>query len=192
MSNPKSLFAEKVDVFLQLVDGFHPIAPDDLVYYQKALSAIQAALVDVDEPTLRVARTTGGTTYGPKGGNTTVRERLDTVFDKNGGLNDIAFATGTGQIGQLTSQTRELGFGIPFGKTLSSTRYAVLFQAVMDDVDGNGDYSVNSPSAWWVTGRLTDQVFLQGMAMSGNDFITSMTDEFRYSMLAIGEKASYA
>ena len=179
-----ALFPKSLDVFLTLIDGFHPIAAVDRQLIGDAIQAIQTALGT------GVNRTAGSTTYGPKGGNTSVAARIAAFLDPDGGLKDIAFVTGSSAVGEWTDQGGAAGKVIDFGKTLSASDYSVLMTFETDA--GGSSWSTAVPCLWHVGLRGTDTVAIKARGVAGDLLYAADQTTVRYACLAIGAQAYYA
>ena len=189
----KIRFPRELDVFMPILDAVTPISPTDLNLYQLAIRQIQIVLgADISD-------TSPSTTYGPKGGNTDLTERLDAFLDPDGGLHDIAFVTGETPLGHFSPDGT--GAVIPFGKKINgassgSTGYTVLFEAQTVD-DGAGIWARDkTPSLWWVVTRFQDSCLIKGVTMEGqvgfNTLpLTSASNQVKWCALIIGNEATY-
>lgn len=177
-----SLFPKSLDVFMTLVDGFHPITAADRQLLQDSLRAIQDALG------AGVSRTTASTTYGPKGGNLDVATRLSKFLDPDGGLKDIAFVTGSTTFGDWTDAYS--GHTVGFGKTLAAGDYTVLLTFQHDS--GDSFWSPLSPCMWHVAFRNTSSVTIKARDMVGqNSIAPTDSTPIKFGLLAIGAQAYY-
>lgn len=171
---------------MPIVDGWTPITVEDLNVYGATLRRISEILgAGPNGPT------SGSTVFGPKGSNADVADRLNEFLEKDGRLVDIAFVTGTAQLGDF-SELRN-GIRIGFGKTLSragegSDSYAILFDAMIPDIV-SGSWNVLVPCQWWTSLRLKDSVEIIARDMNGNTIAIADSTAVKYSLLVIGEKA---
>jgi hypothetical protein len=182
MGPTHSAYPTNLDVFLPLLDGLHPIGSDDLNLIHEALENIESTLG---------YGPTDGVTSGPKAGNASVRERLDTFLEDYGGLRDVAFVTGTAALGQFCD-LEPAGFFVGFGKSLSSQDYTVLFTALQGEKEGTA-WSRYTPAIVWISpnGRTPNGVFLQAMAANGERFVKTDDRTVTFAVLAFGPKATY-
>ena len=184
------IFPNGLDVFVPLLDGYHPITAGDINERLTAIERIQQAL----------GWGTIDNVAGPKGNYTDVATRLSSIFETDGGLKDIAFVTGSTHMGRWSEDyltqgnPRDRGMYIPFGKTItggtmSSGGYAVLFSTMVQD--GMGER--NFPGIWWVVNRNPEGVTIGGRRPWGaNRGHIGPWEETQilYSVLAIGPLAT--
>jgi len=184
------IFPNGLDVFVPLLDGYHPITADDLNERQRTIEKIQQAL----------GWGTIDGAVGPKGPSSTVAARLGSMFEADGGMKDIAFVTGTVAIGRfsedlLTDPSPKLrGLYIPFGKTITggtmgSSGYAVLFSSMVKD----GGSERNYPGIWYVANRDAAGVTIGAKKPTGPNrgkIEKGEETQIIYSLLAIGPGAA--
>lgn len=183
-------FPQAIDVFLPLLDGFSPITQADLDVYQEAIRRL--------EEVLGAGPSTLLGNHGPKGGNASVRERLDKFLEPDGGLRDVAFVTGSTVLSQF-SEDRE-GLYIPFGKQLSTAStgpqgYAVLFQpstpGTEEDGGGGRRWLAAGPACWWVATRRQDGVWIRARDMSGTKITIADDRTIEFACLVFGNESFY-
>ena len=181
----QSVYPGNLDVFLALLDGFHPVAADDLNLLTDAIERIEVTLG---------YGITDGVVYGPKGGNASVRERLDTFLEDYGGLRDVAFVTGTLLMGQFNENGP--GAFIGFGKSLSSQNYTVLFTAMnstQEESGGTQFWTLKTPAIVWIAanGRIPTGVTLQARRADGSTIPASDETTVTFGLLVFGPLATY-
>lgn len=163
MANDLDQFPKTIEVFMPLLDGVHPVVPEDINEMRRVLETLQDVLGYGNSPLY------GGTTPGPKGKNKDVDERLDTFLDVDGSLRDVAFVTVETHAGAFYERT--LGLFVPFGKQLVSTDYRVIYQTFSDaQKDSSAGVSIPHPHApsWiWVAQKSRNGVRLAGRTVEG-------------------------
>lgn len=184
MTGTASVYPDRLDVFMPLVDGLHPIAVDDGNLLFDAMEKIEAALgYGVSDAGL----------YGPKSGNASVRARLDAFLDGDGSLYDVTLVTGTRKIGDFS----ELGPGafIGFSKTLSGNNISVLFTALQEEQETSsaGTWANTVPTIVWIAagGRFATGVTLQARYADGGTIPQNESREVKFAVLAFGPAANY-
>ncbi len=177
-----SAYPANLDVFLTLVDGFHPVTADDQNLLLEALERVEQAMG---------WGPTDGPTYGPKGGNADVRQRLDTFLEDYGGLKDVAFVTGTCRLGQLADSEPQ-GLFVSFGKSLSSQNYTVLWTCMQPEKDGD-NWSLATPAIAWIAhnGRTANGVFFYAVLADGTRINPTDDRTATFAVLAFGPGATY-
>jgi len=179
-------FPRSLEVFLPLIDGFHPIAAADLNDVQSAIERVQSAMGHGVASTLGPA-----TTYGPKGGNADVADRITRLFEDDGSLRDVAFVTGSMRTG-LFSPLNSVPAFIGFGKRLSSTDYSVIWQSWSTVTEGSPNANVDALAVWIPSGgRLLNGVHLVGTTTSGVGLLPENTRTTKFALIAFGPLAYY-
>lgn len=182
-------FPTDLEALLPIIDGFTPLVAADLQLYQDAILRIEAALG-------AGSTTLAGGGYGPKGGNASLRQRLDKFLEPEGGLRGIAFVTGTAQLGEF-SEDQALGFHVAFGKDLNRGSsvgldgYVVLFACQSPQADGNL-WSGDCPALWWVEeGRTPSGFRMKARDLHSRKIPVNSTEQIHWACLALGYDAFY-
>lgn len=181
----QSKFPKQLDVFLPLIDGFHPMAADDINAIMQAIENCQKTLGWGQEPSAPTA-------IGPKGDAADVAERLLNLFsDTESTLRDFAFVTGSVELSALTDNANNIGLNIPFGTTMSGTDIIILFATNIPGEDSDGTQSQNATGAWWVSQINTSSVWIQARLANGDQISTDNETSVNYGILAFGPRAHY-
>lgn len=180
-------YPRQLETAMVILDGFIPIAEADLDAYQEVARKL--------EETLGAGWTDAGQNlFGPKSGNASLAERLDRFLDPDGGLHDIAYVTGTRDLGDFS----EAGGGaiIPFGKNLSRggigpDSYHVLFACKTRGTfqDSGLFYEQNVPALWWTVEKLRGSVVIMARTMDGQAIASGDDTPATFGLLAIGYEA---
>lgn len=180
----QSVYPDRLDVFVPLVDGFHAIAGDDLNVLFDALERIQATLG---------YGPSDASVYGPKAGNASVRERLDAFLDPDGSLFDVTLVTGSRRIGDFSETGPGAFLGFP--KRLSGTNFSCIFTALQEEQDSGspGTWSNRVPTIVWIAagGRFATGVTLQARYADGSVIPQSESRECKYAVIAFGPSINY-
>lgn len=183
-------FPQAGQVFFPLLDGFHPITPEDLEVYQDAIEAVQQALgAGIVNPF------TGSPFFGPKASNSDVADRLDAFLESDGGLKDVVFMSGTAPLGFFSETGAGAFFGFP--KTLSRggegiDSYTVLFTCKADgseDEGGTEFWKVEVPAIWAVNGRSTTGLFMVARHLDGTAIDPADSTAIEWAMIVVGYEA---
>ena len=179
-----------VETIMAIIDGWTPITPEDLDVYQDTIVKL--------EQTLGAGHNDAAATqFGPKGGNADLAQRLDRFLERDGGLQDIAYVTGTAQLGEFS----ELGGGkmIAFGKNISGAvpgtgdlpgpqSYHVLFACKSPGVEG-ALYETTVPALWWTDTRFPGSVVIYARTLEGDAITVGDDTQVTFGLLAIGDAA---
>lgn len=182
----QSKFPKQLDVFLPLIDGFHPMSADDINAIMQAIENCQRTLGWGPEPSAAGA-------VGPKGDAANVAERLLNLFSETEStIRDFAFVTGSVELSALTDNgSGSLGLNIPFGVTMSGTDIIILFATNIPGDGSDGTQSQNATGAWWVSQISTSSVWIQARLANGDQITTDNETSVNYGILAFGPRAHY-
>ena len=181
------LYPKQLDAIMPLLDGFTPISSVDLQIFHDAVRRL--------EEVLGAGPATGASNYGPKGGNLSVKDRLDKFLEPYGGLHDIAFVNGSSQIGIFGGQSSTY---VGFGKSLTRSSvgldgYGVLFTTQSPEWDSTlSRWSQSCPANWWVNhARRNDACIIRARDLDGAAILTAYDPLVNWGMLVFGYEAFY-
>lgn len=185
MVAPRVIFPEAIDVIMPIIDGWTPITPADLNTYGAVLRRVEEVLGA--GPNIQF---TAPFTYGPKGANTSLQERIDAFLEVNGRPKDVAIVTGGGRLGDFSEDT--VGKFVGFGTTLSiagdgTDAYVILFDCQVTGTDEEGGIDVpkmNVPVLWWVNQKITTGCWIQARQQDGNKIDQSDGTQVQFCLLA--------
>jgi hypothetical protein len=178
-----SIYPKGLDSFMPALDGFTPIVPEDLNDVASAIRNIQNAL-GFGQSTAYSAGS------GPKGSNTTLKERLDKFLERDGLMKDVAFITGSNEIHAFDENTA--GVEVFFGKTIKGhsvgdpNPYGVWFQGFVETEPTSGLYPSYLPGHFWCTSRGPTSCFIHARGLDLTALTAVKSEVVRWACIVAG------